>query len=139
MKDTFTRLRRHRQSNEGWLMPDDHHLNFVYGYSTALLRDVMFDPHAPAMVCVPGYDSTGEACGVLLSDSMKSCMPADAVVTHEIVYDRESQRFHVVGNPTQRVVEADYLVLQRNGKSFAGWKADSERAPRWLQYEAVTA
>jgi hypothetical protein len=132
-----SQFRRHR-GGQGWCVSDKYHAYFVDRFNSAVVLDVRFNHQAPDMACIGGYHSTGEASGVIETRDMPVTMPPEAVVSLDIIYDREHRRFHVVDQIENIVDAADFLVVHADGKAQAGWKADSKCAPEWLAANLAT-
>lgn len=56
---------RRNKSNQGWCIADSIRAHFVDSFRTGLVRNVEFVHEAQPMRCVAGYNSTGEAIGIL--------------------------------------------------------------------------
>jgi hypothetical protein len=125
-------VRRHK-GGHGWRVSDAGHLHFAREFQTGLMRDVKFVHRAPAMFCVAGYESTGEAIGALERRDNSPSMPTAAVRCVPVVYDSGKRVFHVAGEPREVVDSADFLLLTADGKAMAGWVRSSSRLPGWLK------
>lgn len=112
---------RRGKGGDGWWFPDHCREWFNGGCTSALMFDVKFEPVAKPMRCHSGYDSTGEATGVLVETEDLE-MHEDAQCSAEVVYDSQARKFHVKGKPDELVTAADFLVLHPNGTAFAGWR-----------------
>ncbi len=113
---------RREKSGRIWRVADKDRKYFEYSqdFGFGILSKVTFVHSAPPMQCVSGYDSTGEAIGVLSVGVSK--MPADAVRILSVAYDPKNRLFHEVGNPANKIDSADYLLLKEYGAAIAGWK-----------------
>ncbi|MFA6050926.1 MAG: hypothetical protein WC761_07105 [Candidatus Paceibacterota bacterium] len=134
-QSTLESIRRDLK-NHTWVLADEVHRHFKGSIKTGLLIEVEFLHNAPPMQCEPGYDSTGEARGQLVaktdyiaitssnfSPDKTAEMPADAVHTAEIVYDREARRFHMKGKSQVVLSTAHYLLLKEDGIAIVGWRS----------------
>jgi len=114
---------RRSKSGNAWCVADQGRDFFVGGFAYGLMTNVSFDPQAKAMTCVEGYDSTGEAVGVVSkSGHEKIDMPGDAKRSVSVVYDPEKRLFHEKGKIAVIVEAADYLLLNPDGTALAGYK-----------------
>lgn len=93
---------------------------FTIDFNTGALFGVRFEHEAPPMYCLPAYNSTGEAHGVMYK--FESAPTLDETLFEEIVsvaYDPERRYFFTKGNPDRRLTSADVLVLHGNGSATA--------------------
>lgn len=114
-------VRRHKNS-EGWCIADPYRNYFDGGFQSGIMFDVTFVPNARPMTCVSGYESTGEAIGVILEVDDPT-MPSDAVRSVEIIYDSKDREFRAKDGPgDETITNPDYLVLSAEGTAIAGWR-----------------
>lgn len=120
MKKERVPIRRNK-SGQGWCVADRERSHFLCSRASAVLADVRFIQNARPMACVTGYDSTGEAIGILGNDGAAK-MPRGVRRKESVVYDPKRRRFHIKGKPDETVRNADFLVLKADGTAIAGWK-----------------
>ena len=112
-------VRRHKNNN-GWCIADKDRYTWEGSLQNGLLTGVTFIHHAMPMTCYSGYESTGEAVGVI-TDGITE-LPKEAVRQTPVVYNRHGRKFHEKDNPVNVIDAADFLLLLEDGSAIAAWK-----------------
>lgn len=116
---------RRSRSEKAWYVADEGRKHFTDTIEQALLQNVTFIHQAAPMQCVWRYNSTGEAVGIRLPDSMGLEILQNISRKAEIIYDPKKRRFHIKDKPKKSISAADYLLLSTDGTAIAAWKKKS--------------
>jgi hypothetical protein len=117
-------VRRNKSGLErglGWFIADSGYRYFAGSFLSGVLRSVIFVGEAPPMVCVQGYDSTGEAIGLHVPIHSDPEPPANFRRSVSVVYDRVARFFHAEGDKEELVAACDELHLYPDGRAVAYW------------------